>query len=92
MNSTSRSSTLGIFSFLPIEVLEPEADAVALALAVGFLLTTVVETGREIVGPTFVELLDGRTAASGACFGLVRDFEVLGAGLSLWLLLFMEAL
>jgi hypothetical protein len=90
MNSTSRSSTLGIFSFLPIEVFEPEADAVA--LAVGFLLTTVVETGREIVGPTFVELLDGRTAASGACFGLVRDFEVLGAGLSLWLLLFMEAL
>lgn len=88
MNSTRRSSTLGILSFLPIEVLELVAVAgcclfVALDVAVGFLAMPVKLLGlADAVGrraPVRLVLLDVGLAVG--CFGLMLllDAEVLGA-------------
>lgn len=88
MNSTRRSSTLGILSFLPIEVLELATVAgcclfVAFDVAVGFLAMPVKLLGLvDVVGRRvpvrFVPLDVGLVVD---CFGLILllDAEVLGA-------------
>ena len=88
MNSTRRSSTLGILSFLPIEVLELATVAgcclfVAFDVAVGFLampvkLLGLVDVVGRCVPVRFVPLDVGMVVG---CFGLMLllDAEVLGA-------------